>query len=109
MATFYEDAGDGYEHENGVYARRSLTCEVEAGHIRVMLGTQEGSFVPTRQQVRLELRGLAAEPERVQIEENPAAWDYDPESKSLVIELSATPEAQTVEIEASGGTERSLM
>jgi len=27
-ATFYEDAGDGYEYLNGFYARRAITCEV---------------------------------------------------------------------------------
>jgi alpha-glucosidase len=106
LATFYEDAGDGYEHENGVYARRILTCEVEAGHIRVVLGAQEGTFIPTRQQIRLELRGITAEPEAVLPGEYPVAWDYDPEHSSLVIELAATPEARTLDIEVAASPAR---
>src|SRR6202165_4287284 len=52
-ATFYEDAGDGYEQLDGVYARRTIICEVKARHVRVVLGEQEGTVVPTRQRIRL--------------------------------------------------------
>ena len=86
-ATLYEDAGDGYEHLNGVYARRTITCEGDQGHIRVVLGEQEGTFVPTRQRIRLELREIASEPEAVQIGDASATWWYDPERRCLIFEL----------------------
>src|SRR5258708_28135055 len=62
-ATFYEDAGDGYEQLDGVYARRTIICEAEAQHVRVVLGEQEGTFVPTRQRIRLELHETVSEPD----------------------------------------------
>src|SRR6202049_2294043 len=74
IATFYEDAGDGYEYANGVYARRKITCEVENGHIRVVIGEQEGAFAPARRHVRLELREIAAEPGSVQLGKAPPPW-----------------------------------
>ena len=86
-ATFYEDAGDGYEYLNGFYARRAITCEVEAGNIRVVIGGQEGTFVPARQHVRLELREIASEPEAVLPGKASATWCYDPEQRRLIIDL----------------------
>jgi alpha-glucosidase len=94
-AALYEDAGDGYEYLNGVYARRAITCEVEVGHMRVVIGEQEGTFVPTHRQVRLELRGIASEPEDVWVE---GAWQYDPEQMRLVVDLPETAHAQTIEL-----------
>jgi hypothetical protein len=92
-ATFYEDAGDGYEYLNGVSARRAITCEVEAGNIRVVIGEQEGKFVPGRRHVRLELREIASEPQAVQFGEASARWRYDPEQRCLVVDLPETPAA----------------
>ncbi|HEX6483795.1 MAG TPA: glycoside hydrolase family 31 protein [Ktedonobacteraceae bacterium] len=94
-ATFYEDAGDGYEYLNGVYAKRAITCEVEAGRMRVVIGEQEGTFMPARRQVQLELRGIASEPEDVWVE---GAWQYDPEQMRLVVDLPDTAHAQTIEL-----------
>jgi alpha-glucosidase len=98
IATFYEDAGDGYEYLNGFYARRAITCEVEAGGIRIVVGEQEGNFVPARRHLRLELREIASEPKAVQRGEAPAAWSYDPEQRRLTVELPATISSQSIEL-----------
>ncbi len=95
-ATFYEDAGDGYEQLDGVYARRTIICEVEAQHVRVVLGEQEGTFVPTRQRIRLELHEIVSEPEAVQVGEISATWQYDSERRCLIIDLSETAHIQTI-------------
>src|SRR5260370_36001812 len=84
----YEDEGDGYEHLNGVYARRTITCVVEKGSIRVVLGEQEGTFVPTRRGIRLELREIGSKPEAVEVGETSAAWWDDPERRRLSYDLS---------------------
>lgn len=97
-ATLYEDAGDGYEHLHGGYARRVVTSEVEAGNIRVVLGTREGTFVPTRQHIRLELRGILAKPENVQVGEMSATWQYDAKQRHLVIDLNETAHAQSIDL-----------
>lgn len=98
QASLYEDAGEGYEHLNGVYARRTITCECEAGHIRVVLSERKGSFIPARQRLRLELRGLATKPEVVQVGETHAIWQYDVEQRRLIIDLPETASGQTLDI-----------
>jgi alpha-glucosidase len=98
IAMFYEDAGEGYEHLNGDYARRGISCEVEAGHIRVVIGEQEGAFVPTRQRIQLELREVAAEPEVVQSGETFATWHYDPERRCLLLSLDETTSSKVIEL-----------
>jgi alpha-glucosidase len=60
-STLYEDAGNGFGYRDGEYARRSVSCESSDGRVLVQLGEREGSFVPGRQEVRLELRGVTAQ------------------------------------------------
>ena len=100
-ATFYEDAGDGYEHLNGFYARRTITCEVEAEHIRVSMGEQEGAFIPTRRHMLLELREIAAEPRSVQHGQAPAAWRYDAVQRRLIIDLNETRSSLVIDLSLS--------
>ena len=57
-STLYEDAGNGFGYEEGEYARRKISCESSDGRIIIRLGEREGSFVPGRGDVRLELRGI---------------------------------------------------
>lgn len=97
-ATFYEDAGDGYEQLKGVYARRTITCQGEDGYIRVVLGTQQGTFTPTRQHIQLELREVAAAPESVHTGDVSTAWHYDPEQRCLIINLPEVVYSQIVDI-----------
>jgi alpha-glucosidase len=97
-ATIYEDAGDGYEYLNGSYSRRSITCTADAASIRVVVGEQEGTFVPTRQRVRLELREIAARPKAVQLGNGPAVWRYDREQRRLVVDLPQLTSSQLVQV-----------
>jgi alpha-glucosidase len=97
-AAFYEDAGDGYEYLNGVSARRAITCEVEAGNIRVTVGEQEGTFVPARRHTRLELREIASEPKAVRAGKASAAWRYDPEQRLLIVDLHETASSQLIDV-----------
>jgi alpha-glucosidase len=97
-APFYEDAGDGYEYLNGVSARRAITCEVEAGNIRVTVGEQEGTFVPARRHTRLELREIASEPKAVRAGKASAAWRYDPEQRLLTVDLHETASSQLIDV-----------
>ena len=93
----YEDAGDGYEHERGSYARTRIACRASADQVTVTLGAREGSFEPPRARVELELRGLAARPSAVQVDGAPAA-DWHEEPGRLVVALPSRPEQQRVEV-----------
>ncbi|HEY6690515.1 MAG TPA: TIM-barrel domain-containing protein, partial [Rubrobacter sp.] len=57
-STLYEDAGNGFGYEEGEYARRRISCESSDDRITIRLGERQGSFVPERQEIRLELRGI---------------------------------------------------
>jgi alpha-glucosidase len=57
-STLYEDAGNGFGYEEGEYARRRISCEVSDDRLTIRLGERQGSFVPERQEIRLELRGI---------------------------------------------------
>jgi alpha-glucosidase len=60
-STLYEDAGNGFGYRDDEYARRKVSCESSEGRILVQLGEREGSFVPERREVRLQLRGVTAQ------------------------------------------------
>ena len=100
-ASFYEDAGDGYAYMSGAYARRQITCELGAGHIRVVIGAQEGTFVPTRRHVRLELHEIASEPESVHSGQAPVTWRYDPAHRRLIVDLDETASSQVIDVRGS--------
>jgi alpha-glucosidase len=97
-ATLYEDAGDGYEYLNGSYARRAITCTVQAGKFRVAIGEREGTFVPERRHIRLELREIASEPKSVQSGKASAAWRYEPGQRKLFVELHETASPQLIDV-----------
>jgi alpha-glucosidase len=93
-ATSYEDEGDGYEHVDGHYARRSITCEVEGGSIRIEVGEREGAFVPEHRHIRLELREIAAPPKAVDAE----TWHYDPDQRRLTVDLPDKASSQSIHV-----------
>jgi alpha-glucosidase len=93
QAWLYEDAGEGYEHLNGVYARRTITCEAEPGLIHVLISAQEGTFMPVRQHIRLEMREISAAPENVRLGETEAIWHYYPDQRFIAIDLEQTSAA----------------
>jgi alpha-glucosidase len=97
-ASFYEDAGEGHEHLKGVYGRRVVSCEVEAGNIRVVLGEQEGTFVSARRHVRLELREIASAPQAVRLGNGSAAWRYDPAQRRVIVDLNETAGPQVIDL-----------
>ena len=100
-SALYEDDGDGYEQLQGVYARRTITCEVEANRICVTIGAQDGSFTPIRKRVQLELRALSAAPETVALGSIESTWHYNAEQQSLIIDLDAVAQEQKVEVSLS--------
>ncbi len=96
--SLYEDAGDGYEHERGAYARRRLACATTATTVTVTLDAQEGAYQPPRTQVELLLRGLPTRPRAVRLDGAPAdAWTWD--AAILRLTLPASPRAQRIAIE----------
>jgi alpha-glucosidase len=52
-SSLYEDAGDGYAHEDGAYARRTL----ESDGRQVRIGPREGGWTPPRENVVVESGG----------------------------------------------------
>jgi alpha-glucosidase len=95
-ATLYEDAGDGWGHERGVFARRMIRCACEGRRVVVDVGPREGSFEPVRERVVVELRGL---PE--------GTWDvrvggrsYRESATGGIVRVMVPEEARAIRIEA---------
>jgi alpha-glucosidase len=97
-SSLYEDAGDGFGYEDGEYSRRTLSCEESAGSVTVRVGAREGSFVPQRQQLRLEVRGFGSAPESVAANGEGVESSYDEEAGILAVPLGETGDDITVEI-----------
>lgn len=95
---FYEDAGDGYAQEQGVFARRLIRCDVDAEHIQISLGEQEGTFRPARQHILLEIRGVLQSPASVTLDDADVSWRYDEIQHHVIVELASSMDAQRVDI-----------
>ena len=97
--TLYEDAGDGYGYREGEYARRRVSSEHSAGRTVVRLDEREGSFVPGRQTINLELRGLSAPPPAsVLVDGADAAW-WRGENGACIIRLPEGGGPTTVDVQ----------
>ncbi|HZU85103.1 MAG TPA: DUF5110 domain-containing protein, partial [Polyangiaceae bacterium] len=98
--SLYEDAGDGHEHERGVYARRAVRCGLAGGRAFVEIGARQGQYVPERRTVVVELRGLEQRPRAVRVDGRDASgWDWD--GRTLRVELAES--ARPVAVEAQVG------
>ncbi|MDQ3784946.1 MAG: DUF5110 domain-containing protein, partial [Actinomycetota bacterium] len=101
-AVLYEDAGDGYAHADGEYARTRFVCEGSADEVTVSIGEREGGFVPARSEMRLELRGLGAPPEAVELDEQAVAHAWDPGTDTLTVTFGDDASAHRLAVKRSG-------
>jgi alpha-glucosidase len=95
----YEDAGDGYAHEQGAFARTRVSSEVAGDRILIRLGEREGTYQPPRTSIRLEVHGLKTSPRAVRVDGASVPWDY--QAFRLSIELRSSAMEQVVQIELS--------
>lgn len=96
--TLYEDAGEGFEHETGLYARREVSCEGSGERVRVRFASRQGRFVPPRGGMQLELRGFRSAPAEVQVSSGAAQWQHDPQEGAVVVSLGETEQPLVVEV-----------
>jgi alpha-glucosidase len=66
--SLYEDRGDGWDHELGIFARRSVRCETTRSRIVLEIGERLGGYVPKRERVVVELRGLGSQPRALTVD-----------------------------------------
>jgi len=97
-STLYEDAGNGFGYRDGEYARRTITCEVLGGGISVRIGRREGSFVPERESVHLELQKVNTRPEAVLANGDEADWFYEEAGGTITVRLAETADEVSVEV-----------
>ena len=91
----YEDAGDGFGYEQGEFARRGISCETTRNRIVVHFGEREGSFVPERETVLLELRGVES---ARSVSVNGEAGEPRPVEGGILVALAETDAETTVEV-----------
>ena len=102
--TLYEDMGDGYEHERGVYSRTRVTCTTDQDTAVVELSARDGAYTPRRERIELLVRGLGARPRAVGL--NGAAtdtWRWDEDSALVALPVTASPQHVAI---ALGDAER---
>jgi alpha-glucosidase len=97
-ATLYEDAGDGFGYERGEYARRRVICEVSETGALVSLSKREGSFVPERSSMNLELRRVSTRPDNVLANGQEAEWSYEEADRKLLVRLEEHVGEAVVEV-----------
>ena len=93
--SLYEDAGDGFGYEGGEFARREVYCETSADRIVVRFGEREGLFVPPRETVLLELRGVES---ARSVSVNGEAGESRPAEGGILVALAETDSETTVEV-----------
>ncbi len=101
-AVLYEDAGEGYAHRDGDYARTQIVCEGSAETVSVSVGEREGAFTPARSQMCLELRGLGAPPEVVELDDRAVAHAWDPATDTLKVALDDDASGHRLTVKRSG-------
>jgi alpha-glucosidase len=99
--TLYEDAGDGYEHERGLFARTRVRCQANPERVVVEVGPRMGDYRPARTRVELDVRGLTASPAAVLVDGRPLA-DWSFADGRLLLSLVDRAEGQTVELRLAG-------
>jgi alpha-glucosidase len=97
-SVLYEDAGNGFGYERGEYTRRHVVCEVSGDEISLRLVEREGSFVPERSSVRLELGSLTVCPKNVSVNGGGADWCYEEADRKVVVSLEEEASGVAVEV-----------
>jgi alpha-glucosidase len=90
----YEDAGEGF----GNCARRAVRCSVQQGGVRVELGERRGGWVPPREDVEVELRGLGI-PVSVRVDGAEHASRAAPDG-AHVVTIDETPAPRVIDVRA---------
>jgi alpha-glucosidase len=94
--SLYEDPGEGFEHERGMYARTRLACRTHAGRTTLEIGPREGGFAPQRTRLEVEFRGLSSPPREVHVDGQPFHWHH--EGNLVSVHLAASAAAQRIEL-----------
>lgn len=108
-SAFYEDDGLTFAYARGVFARRKISQRASERELRIVLGSSEGSFVPSARQLVLRLAGERRRPARVlvngrvtpqwtagQPRPQPASWQTDPESGEISVKMPDSRQSVTV-------------
>jgi alpha-glucosidase len=97
-SALYEDAGNGFAYERGEYARRRVVSEAVADKISVSLSECEGSFVPERRSINLEIHGISNPPNSVSVNRQEVQWSHEEADKKLVVSLKEDTSEVVVEV-----------
>jgi len=99
-AELYEDDGEGYAYERGVFARTRVHCSV-ANDVEVRFEAVEGSFASASETLEVDLRGLER-PTQVLIDDSATqAWDHA--DGRLTVRLPRGREARRLVVRAAIG------
>ena len=75
-----------------------MSCEVSGDGISVRLSEREGSFLPERGLVRMELMGVSTRPGNVSVNGEEADWSYEETEGKLVVPTEEDADEIIVEV-----------
>jgi alpha-glucosidase len=90
--TLYEDDGNSFDYESGVFCTTSYRQRVHNGHITLTIGERTGDYRPQRRTLVLRIHDLGAEAQA----QHPSA-DYDADRRVLTMQLDDDGHAQQLE------------
>lgn len=86
LSELYEDAGDGYEYEKGVYSLKTFTTKGSTKHFEIVQA-KKGEWLDTYAQVKLEIFGLPFATNTVEVDGVEQTFTQ-PENASLDLLIS---------------------
>jgi len=90
----YEDAGDGYQYEKGMYKLRTFKANSKKSSYQITQD-QKGNYTPTYKTIQLEVYGLPNKIKRCVVDDQEVSF----EKKSSIIELTIPSDFQTLALE----------
>jgi len=90
--TLYEDDGNSFDYESGIFCTTSYRQRVHDGRITLTIGERTGDYTPQRRTLVLRIHDLGAEAQA----QHPSA-DYDADRRVLTMQLDDDGRARQLE------------
>jgi hypothetical protein len=77
-----------------------MVCVVSGESISVHFAEREGSFLPERNLVHIELRGMSTRPSNVLVHSEEVSWSYEEADGKLIVSMAKDAAEVVVEVRA---------
>jgi len=96
--TLYQDDGNTYAYEHGVYLRMNFACRVSADGLHLDIGSHEGSYPAWWKEIRVEIYGWTAKGDAVLVDSKPSAVSLTRETRSVDFTIPDAGKGEQIEL-----------